>query len=176
MRDEGEQAMGWTCAGCGETLEDAFDTCWNCGTDRAGNAPDPDAWGTLAAGTPVSTEEEEERTEPLLPLTTTLAFEDRTIVEYRGVVTGEAILGANVLSDAAAGVRDVVGGRSRSYERKFATARDRALADLSAAARRRDADAVVGVSLEHETIRGSMLMVVATGTAVSTALASERRG
>lgn len=154
-----------------------FDACWSCGTDRAGNAPDGETWGALAAGTPVKVDADEvDADEPLLPMTTTPTFDDRAILEYKGIVTGEAILGANVLSDAAAGVRDAVGGRSKSYERKFAVARDRALADLSAAARLRDADAVVGVSLEHEAVRGSMLMVVATGTAVSTALGSERSG
>lgn len=157
--------MSWTCSGCGEAIEASFDACWSCGTDRAGKPPDREAWDAATAGHIVDADP----VPPLLPMTTTPRFEGSAIAEYKGIVTGEAILGANVLSDTAAGVRDVVGGRSRSYERKLASARRQAFSGMSLAARATGANAVVGVSLDHEAVRGSMLMVVATGTAVVTA-------
>ena len=94
-------------------------------------------------------------------LSTTPSIDGRRIHEYKGVVTGEAILGANVF-------RDIVGGRSASYEKVLRDARDMALAELSEEARKLGANAVVGIDLDYETIGtgGSMLMVSASGTAV----------
>ena len=90
--------------------------------------------------------------------------------EYRGVVTGETIIGANFLKDFMAGIRDFFGGRSGSYEKVLRAAKSEALEDMIAAARERGANAIVGVDLDYETIQiqdgGSMLMVSATGTAV----------
>jgi uncharacterized protein YbjQ (UPF0145 family) len=101
-------------------------------------------------------------------VTTTPSVEGRSILEYHGVVTGEAILGANVFRDLFASIRDIVGGRSGSYERVLREARDTALAEMSEEAQRRGANAVIGVDLDYETIgdTGSMLMVSASGTAV----------
>lgn len=101
-------------------------------------------------------------------VTTTPQVEGRPVQEYFGVVTGEAILGANMFRDLFASIRDVVGGRSGSYERVLREARDMALAEMADEAARRGADAVVGVDLDYETIgdTGSMLMVSASGTAV----------
>ncbi|MDP8916581.1 MAG: heavy metal-binding domain-containing protein [Pseudomonadota bacterium] len=101
-------------------------------------------------------------------VTTTPAIEGRPVQTYLGVVTGEAILGANVFRDVFAGIRDFVGGRSGSYERVLRAARDAAIADMMDEAHRRGANAVVGVDLDYETIgdTGSMLMVSASGTAV----------
>ena len=101
-------------------------------------------------------------------LTTTPGIEGRPIGEYLGVVTGEAILGANIFRDLFAGVRDIVGGRSAAYEDELRKARDIAMQELSAEAAARGADAVVGIDLDYETVGqgGSMLMVSASGTAV----------
>jgi uncharacterized protein YbjQ (UPF0145 family) len=100
--------------------------------------------------------------------TTTPSVEGRTIEEYLGVVTGEAILGANIFKDLFAGVRDIVGGRSGAYEAELRKAREIAMGELAAEATARGADAVVGIDLDYETVGqgGSMLMVSASGTAV----------
>jgi uncharacterized protein YbjQ (UPF0145 family) len=101
-------------------------------------------------------------------LTTTPSVEGRTITQYLGIVTGEAILGANIFKDLFAGIRDIVGGRSGAYEEELRKARTIALDELAAAAGQAGADAVVGVDLDYETVGqgGSMLMVTASGTAV----------
>lgn len=100
--------------------------------------------------------------------TTTPSVEGRTIQEYLGVVTGEAILGANIVKDLFAGIRDIVGGRSGAYEEELRNARQIALSEMEAEATARGADAVVGIDLDYETVgnNGSMLMVSASGTAV----------
>lgn len=100
-------------------------------------------------------------------VSTTPTLEGRPVREYLGVVTGEAILGANVFRDLFAGIRDVIGGRSGSYEEVLREARDAALTEMEAEARKRGADAIVGVDLDYETVsQGTMLMVTASGTAV----------
>ena len=100
--------------------------------------------------------------------TTTPSVEGRTITEYLGVVTGEAILGANIVRDLFAGVRDIVGGRSGAYEEELRKAREIALQEMEAEADARGADAIVGIDLDYETVgQGSMLMVTASGTAVN---------
>ena len=103
-----------------------------------------------------------------LIVTTTPSIEGRPITAYLGLVTGEAILGANIFKDLFAGVRDIVGGRSAAYERELSSARSIALAELAETAAALGADAVVGVDLDYETVGqgGSMLMVTASGTAV----------
>lgn len=102
-------------------------------------------------------------------VTTTPSIEGRRIGTYHGLVTGEAILGANVFKDLFAGLRDIVGGRSKAYEEELGKARETAIAEMEERARAMGADAVVGVDLDYEVIgqNGSMLMVSATGTAVS---------
>jgi uncharacterized protein YbjQ (UPF0145 family) len=100
-------------------------------------------------------------------VTTTPAVEGRPVRDYLGIVTGEAILGANVFRDLFAGIRDVIGGRSGSYEEVLREARDAALREMEAEAHKRGADAIVGVDLDYETVsQGTMLMVTASGTAV----------
>jgi uncharacterized protein YbjQ (UPF0145 family) len=101
-------------------------------------------------------------------VTTTPGVEGRRIKQYLGVVTGEAILGANVFKDIFAGIRDIIGGRSASYERELRKARDIALAEIRKAAEDLGANALVGVDLDYETVggQGSMLMVSVSGTAV----------
>lgn len=98
-------------------------------------------------------------------VTTTPSVEGYQIAEYCGIVTGEAIMGANIVRDFMAGITDIIGGRSGAYEQKLADARDTALAEMEARARDRGANAVVGVDLDYEVI-GQMLMVSASGTAV----------
>ena len=103
-------------------------------------------------------------------ITTTPSIEGRVIREYRGIVNGEAILGAHLFKDLFAGIRDIVGGRSGAYEKELNRARTIALEELEAAAAAVGANAVVGVDLDYEVIgqKGSMLMVTASGTAVVT--------
>ena len=98
-------------------------------------------------------------------VTTTPTVEGRPAREYLGIVTGEAILGANIFKDLFAGIRDIVGGRSGAYEKELGRARKTALAEMEEEARRMGADAVVGVDLDFEVIN-NMLMVSASGTAV----------
>ena len=100
-------------------------------------------------------------------LTTTPEVAGRPVAQYLGIVTGEAILGANIFKDLFAGIRDIVGGRSGAYEQELRRAREIAFQELSAQAQQMGADAVVGVDLDYETVgQGSMLMVTAAGTAV----------
>lgn len=101
-------------------------------------------------------------------VTTTPAIEGKTITSYKGIVTGEAILGANIFKDLFAGIRDIVGGRSATYEKELRRARDLALEEMQNAAAERGANAVVGIDLDYETIgaNGAMLMVTVSGTAV----------
>ena len=99
--------------------------------------------------------------------TTTPGVDGRTVTEYLGVVTGEAILGANIMRDLFAGIRDIVGGRAGAYEEELRKAREIAMEELAAEASARGADAVVGIDIDYETVgQGSMLMVTASGTAV----------
>ncbi|MBM3782800.1 MAG: heavy metal-binding domain-containing protein [Acidobacteria bacterium] len=100
-------------------------------------------------------------------LSTTGTIEGRQI-EYLGLVTGEAILGANIFKDFFAGIRDIVGGRSAAYEGELRKAKEIALAEMREQAVRLGANAVIGIDLDYETISvgGEMLMVSASGTAV----------
>lgn len=100
-------------------------------------------------------------------VTTTPTVEDRKIRDYLGIVTGEAIMGANVFRDLFASITDIVGGRSGAYERELNTARELALREMQEAAGERGAHAVIGVDLDYEVIRDGMLMVTASGTAVT---------
>lgn len=101
-------------------------------------------------------------------ISTTPTIEGRHILEYKGVVTGETIIGANVLKDFMAGLRDFFGGRSGTYEKVLREAKDTALREMEDRARELCANAIVGVDLDYEAIgqNGSMLMVMCSGTAV----------
>lgn len=100
-------------------------------------------------------------------ITTTPSVEGRKITAYKGIVVGEAIMGANVVRDVFASITDIVGGRSGAYESKLQDARDTALNELEQHAAAAGADAVVGVDLDYEVVGQSMLMVSASGTAVA---------
>jgi uncharacterized protein YbjQ (UPF0145 family) len=99
---------------------------------------------------------------------TTNTVEGRRISDYKGIVAGEAILGANLFKDLFASVRDIVGGRSGSYEKVLSEARQTAIAEMTDKAAALGANAVIGVDIDYETVgsNGSMLMVTAAGTAV----------
>ncbi len=101
-------------------------------------------------------------------MTTTPSVDGHTITKYCGVVTGEAILGANVFKDLFAGIRDIVGGRSATYEKELQRAREIALRELEERATQMGANAVVGIDLDYEVLGtgNGMLMVSASGTAV----------
>ncbi|OOY16163.1 heavy metal-binding domain-containing protein [Thioclava sp. DLFJ4-1] len=100
-------------------------------------------------------------------VTTTTSIEGRPIATYHGIVVGEAIMGANVVRDIFAQVTDIIGGRSGAYESKLQDARATALGELEDRARELGANAVVGVDLDYEVVGQSMLMVSASGTAVT---------
>ncbi|WP_061213013.1 YbjQ family protein [Syntrophomonas wolfei] len=102
-------------------------------------------------------------------MTTTPSIEGQRIIEYLGLVTGEAIMGANVVRDIFASITDIVGGRSGAYESKLGDARRIAIGEMQEQARRLGANAVVGIDIDYEVIRDGMLMVAASGTAVKTA-------
>ncbi len=100
-------------------------------------------------------------------VTTTPTIEGKPIRSYHGIVVGEAIMGANVVRDVFASITDIVGGRSGAYESKLQDARETALRELEDRAAAKGANAVVGVDLDYEVVGQSMLMVSASGTAVS---------
>lgn len=104
-------------------------------------------------------------------LTTTPTIEGRAILEYRGIVFGEVISGVNFFKDFGASIRNIIGGRSSSYENEPLSARTKALKELEERARSMGADAVVGIDIDYEVLGegGGMLMVTASGTAVKLA-------
>lgn len=101
-------------------------------------------------------------------LTTTNTIEGSPVQNYLGIVSAETIIGANIFKDLFAGIRDIVGGRSGTYERVIEEAKQTAMRELEQRAQAMGANAVIGIDLDFETVGsgGSMLMVVATGTAV----------
>ena len=103
-----------------------------------------------------------------MKVTTTPTFQGQDIQSYHGIVTGETIIGANIFKDFFAGIRDIVGGRSGSYERVLREAKEIAMKEMQDRAQQLGADAIIGVDLDYETVgaHGGMLMVTASGTAV----------
>ncbi|MGG8495890.1 YbjQ family protein [Tenacibaculum sp. TC6] len=101
--------------------------------------------------------------------TTTNTVEGRPVKEYLGIVTGETIIGANFIKDFFAGIRDIVGGRSGSYEKVLREAKNSAMEEMEQRAKQMGANAIVGIDLDYETVgpNGGMLMVTASGTAVT---------
>ena len=102
-------------------------------------------------------------------LTTTRVLDGKRIVSYHGLVSGEAILGANIFKDIFAGIRDIVGGRSATYEKELERAKGLAIQEMVDQAQAMGANAVIAIDLDYETVGqgGSMLMVSASGTAVT---------
>ncbi len=102
-------------------------------------------------------------------VTTTSTLQDRKVTKYLGLVSGEAILGANIFKDLFAGIRNIIGGRSAAYEKELRTAKDIAMEEMVQQAKSLGGNAVIAVDIDYETISpgsGSMLMVAVTGTAV----------
>jgi uncharacterized protein YbjQ (UPF0145 family) len=100
-------------------------------------------------------------------VTTTNIVQGQVVEAYLGIVTGETILGANIMKDVFAGIRDIVGGRSAAYEQELRKAREIAMQEMTAAARELGANGVIGIDLDYETVSsGNMLMVTISGTAV----------
>ena len=99
-------------------------------------------------------------------IVTTDSVEGRQVAEYLGIVSGDAVVGANIFRDLFARVRDIVGGRAGGYEKALRGAKEAAIEDLVEEAQVRGADAVIGVDLDYESIGSSMLMVSVNGTAV----------
>jgi uncharacterized protein YbjQ (UPF0145 family) len=99
-------------------------------------------------------------------ITTTPNVEGKSVREYKGIVTGEAIMGANIFRDFFASITDIVGGRSAAYERELAKARTLAQDEMIVKANELGCDAIIGVDLDYEVIRDGMLMVALSGTAV----------
>ena len=101
-------------------------------------------------------------------VSTTPSIEGKAITSYRGIVTGEAIMGANIFKDLFAGIRDIVGGRSATYEKELRRARELAISEMQNSAAELGANAVVGIDIDYETMgsNGAMLMVTVSGTAV----------
>ncbi|ASS74178.1 hypothetical protein CIG75_03715 [Tumebacillus algifaecis] len=100
-------------------------------------------------------------------ITTTSIVQGKEITKYHSVVTGETIMGANVVRDFLASITDIVGGRSGAYESKLKQAREIAFAEMKEEALRQGANAIVGVDIDYEVIRDGMLMVAVSGTAVT---------
>jgi uncharacterized protein YbjQ (UPF0145 family) len=100
---------------------------------------------------------------------TTNSIDGREVAQYHGVVTGEAILGANIFKDFFASIRDIVGGRSAAYEQELGRARQIAFDEMTQQAAELGADAILGIDIDYETVgaQGGMLMVSVSGTAVS---------
>ena len=103
-----------------------------------------------------------------MTITTTPTIEGKKVVKYLGIVSGEAIMGANIFKDFFAGIRDIVGGRSSAYEKELRAAKEIALREMEEQAQLLGGNAILSVDLDYETIgqAGSMLMVSASGTAV----------
>ena len=101
-------------------------------------------------------------------LSTTPTIEGRNILEYKGIVTGETIIGANMFKDLFAGIRDIVGGRAGAYEKVLREAKDTSMNEMIQRASQLGANAIVGIDIDYETIgqSNSMLMVAVSGTAV----------
>jgi uncharacterized protein YbjQ (UPF0145 family) len=100
--------------------------------------------------------------------TTTPSIEGKRITEYLGIVTADVIIGANIFSDIFASVRDIVGGRSATYERKLSEGKSMAISELESEAKSLGGNAIVGIDFDYETVgrNGSMLMITVSGTAV----------
>jgi uncharacterized protein YbjQ (UPF0145 family) len=149
--------MAWQCKKCGESHEDQFDSCWKCGIEREGNAVIRD----------FKIQEFQSFTDDLkLPCSTTPEIPGRKVNSCRGIVCGEAIMGANFLRDIAAGITNIVGGRSGAYENTLREGREIALQEMMDEAREIGGNAVIGVDIDYETVGANMLMVSASGTAV----------
>jgi len=150
--------MKWTCESCGECHENQFTSCWNCGLERDGQIHGGNFNRKEGASEKIRCNDVICSTTPFIP--------GREIAEIKGIVCGEAIMGANVFRDLVAGITDIVGGRSGVYETKLREGRSIALQDMKREAAELGAEAIVGVDIDYETVADTMLMISASGTAV----------
>jgi uncharacterized protein YbjQ (UPF0145 family) len=148
----------WKCVKCEKNNQDERTDCWLCGTGRDGALPTKPQIPAF--------NQRKQTLSALVVLSTTASIPNQRITKLCGVVTGEAIIGANIFSDLFAEVRDIVGGRAGSYESKLKYARQVAINDMKEETIDLGGNAVVGVRIDYESIRGSMLMVAVSGTAV----------
>ena len=155
----------WECSKCHESIEDGFDICWSCGTSKDGTE-DPNFESHREA----TLDNDYAQSSSYIPdgmiLATTPSLESHSVQRYLGVVCGEAIVGANVFRDVFASITDIVGGRSYAYESALADARRIAIGEMARRANEMGGNAVLSIDVDYETIRGSMLMVACSGTAV----------
>lgn len=140
--------MSWTCPQCAAFNDEIHENCWKCRTHRI---PPPGIT----------------RPDGKIVCSTTPEIPGRQIDTSLGVVFGEAILGINMVRDLLAGVRDIVGGRSGTYESKLKQGRSIALEEMTLSASDLGADAIVGIAIGYETFHGTMLMITLSGTAVT---------
>jgi uncharacterized protein YbjQ (UPF0145 family) len=140
----------WRCPKCNEELDDSFDTCWKCAND--GVEADAQTGSDLPDISDVM-------------LVTVPEVPGRRVVETLGVVSGEAIIGANVFNERLVCLLDIVGGRAGLYESILQGAREIALAEMGQGAKERGGNCVLGIKIDYVSLRGTMLMVAATGTA-----------
>jgi uncharacterized protein YbjQ (UPF0145 family) len=143
-----------------------FRSCGGCADRRSGDV-DGDCIGLCVRVYGIAVRATGFEEEDMI-ITTTNNIEGQKILEYKGIVVGEAIMGANVVRDVFASITDIVGGRSGAYEAKLQDARDVAMRELEQRAIAMGGNAVVGVDLDYEVVGNSMLMVSASGTAVLT--------
>lgn len=136
------------CPECGKEVPKDASFCGNCGHELS---------------------EEDLSDEVEMTITTTNSIEGKEIEEYLGIVSGEAMMGANIVKDFTAGIRNIVGGRSGQYEDEIRKGRIEALKDLEVRAREKEADAVIGLSADYEEMSEGMLWINVTGTAVKLA-------
>lgn len=136
------------CPECGREVPKEANFCTSCGRDLS---------------------EEELSEEVEMAITTTDSIEGKKIEKYLGIVSGEAMMGANIVKDFTAGIRNIVGGRSGQYEDEIRQGRMEAFKDMEVRAKEKGADAVVGVSVDYEEMSEGMLWINATGTAVKLA-------
>ena len=154
--------MSWTCPECGETIDEEFDACWNCGAEREG-VPDAEFYEEAEA------EPDFSDAAPSVLLTTAPSLEGHRVIQTIDIVTAECVFGMNIFRDLFAGVRDIFGGRSKSSQRVLRDARQTCLTELRREAHALGANAVIAVDLDYSELSGSgksMLFLVASGTAV----------
>ncbi len=138
------------CPSCGDEIKEGAKFCPKCGAKIEDS-------GTKEVDSDISIE---------MTITTTNSVEGSKIKKYLGVVSGEAMMGADIVKDFTAGIRNIIGGRSGQYEETIREGRREALKDLEEGAEKLEADAVVGVSFDYEEMSEGMLWINATGTAV----------
>lgn len=164
----------WKCKGCAEQIEDEFDACWNCGSDVSGAVAENSSdfkeakadiqESDLAVDTSFTADEI-----AAVKVATTPSLEDYKIIRTVDVIATECVFGMNMYKDLVVGLSDLVGGRSKTMQKALRDARLNCLSELKLEALRSGANAVVGVTFNHNEFTGkgsSMIFVVATGTAV----------